>query len=372
MEEGQTESDSIIDLDVETSRENSRDSSETKLGTPVEREEQEKEARRNRRKKSKRKSKRKCAVISREELRWFWYDDCEETKMEEVNKRACKSIWGNSSFDWAWHGATGNLGGILTIWNSEVFQKTSDWSREGMLVVNGRWVEDRTEYMIVNIYGPNSGAQRKELWETLQALVWQNGLEAIYIIGDFNTTREESDRVGRANSWDRNKKDKFNNFIEGCDLTEIQLVGRRYTWYRPDGTCESKLDRMLVNTNWLNKWPGEILRGGKRSLSDHVPIYIEGCKKDWGPRPLKNFNQWIQHLGYKGLIERVWSTSLKQGWTSFVIKEKLKEVKAELKVWSKEVFQGMDRKIELKKEEIEILDILDDTFGLEDEEMRIR
>ncbi|KAL8462975.1 hypothetical protein ACS0TY_033030 [Phlomoides rotata] len=256
--------------------------------------------------------------------------------MEEVNLKTCKSMWANSKFEWSWHGAVGNSGGILTIWNSEVFQKTT--------------------------------SQRKVLWETIQALVWQNGTEVIGIIGDFNTIREESDMVGRSNQWDRNEMDRFNNFIEGCDLSEVQLVGRRFTWYRPDGTCNSKLDRLLVNTNWINKWTGQILRGGKRSLSDHVPIFIEGCKKDWGPRPFKFFNQWIQHPGYKELIEKVWSSSTKQGWASFVIKEKLKEVKIELKTWSNEIFHGLDRRIEVKNEEIERLDLIDDTFGLEDTE----
>ncbi|KAL8494600.1 hypothetical protein ACS0TY_025437 [Phlomoides rotata] len=70
----------------------------------------------------------------------------------------------------------------------------------------------------------------------------------------------------------------------------MQLVGRRYTWYRPDGTCKSKLDRLFVNDNWLNKWPEVILKWWKRSLSDHVPIFIKGCSKDWGPKPFKFFN----------------------------------------------------------------------------------
>ncbi|KAL8505547.1 hypothetical protein ACS0TY_016695 [Phlomoides rotata] len=150
--------------------------------------------------------------------------------------------------------------------------------------------------------------------------------------------------------------ERFNDFIKGSDLVKIQLVGRRFTWYRPDGTCKSKLDRLLVNSTWLNNWSGSILRDGKRSLSDHVPIYIEGSKNDWGPRPFKFFNQWIQHPSYKG----------------FVIKEKLKELKVELKAWSKATFNGMDRRIEVKKDELERLDILDDTFGLDEEEISRR
>ncbi|KAL8545034.1 hypothetical protein ACS0TY_005295 [Phlomoides rotata] len=265
-----------------------------------------------------------------------------------------------------------NSRGILTIWNPNVFQKISDWCRMGMLVVNGRWVEDGSNCTIVNVYSPNSATHRCELWEILQALVRQVGTESICIIGDFNAIREESEGVGRSRYWDRGEMEKFNDFIERSDLVEVQLVGRRFTWYRPDGTCKSKLDRLLVNSTWLNNWSGSILRGGKRSLSDHVPIYIEGSKKDWGPRPFKFFNQWIQHPSYKGLVEKVWSSSLKQGWAGFVIKEKLKELKMELKEWSTTTFKGMDRRIEEKNDELERLDILDDTFGLDEEEISRR
>ncbi|KAL8498771.1 hypothetical protein ACS0TY_021917 [Phlomoides rotata] len=410
------------------------------MGVSDDREESESEGTQSRRRRNRRKKKKNGAVISREELRWLWYDESEatiteveetwnlgknlgiksieidsamarkieklmcleiggstkgrrgkrrevremvsklrieicclkETKMEEVNKSVCKSFWGNSLFDWAWLGSVGNSGGVLTIWNSDLFQKISSWSITGMLVVNDRWVEDGSDCTIVNIYALNSVAQRSELWEILRSLVRQIGTASLCIIGDFNMIREESERVGRAGYWDIGEMERFNNFIEGSDLVEIQLVGRRFTWYRPDGMCKSKLDCMLVNSNWLNKWSGAILRGGKRSLSDHIPIYIEGNKKDWGPRPFKFFNQWIQHPSYKGLIEKVWSSSLKQGWSDFVIKEKLEELKVELKAWSKEMFNGMERMIEVKKEEIERLDILDDTFGLEEEEITRR
>ncbi|KAL8497092.1 hypothetical protein ACS0TY_020679 [Phlomoides rotata] len=196
--------------------------------------------------------------------------------------------------------------------------------------VNKR-VDDGNYCTIVNVYGPNSMTQRSELWEILHSLVMQTGTTYLCITGDFNTIREESERVGRAGQGDRSEMERFNNFIEGSDLVKIQLVGRKFTWYRPDGTCKSKLDRMFVNSNWLNKWPGEILRCGKRSLPYHIPIYIEGIKKDWGPRPFKFFNQWIQHPSYKDLAETVWTSSSKQGWTGYVIKEKLKELKAALK-----------------------------------------
>ncbi|KAL8552530.1 hypothetical protein ACS0TY_001277 [Phlomoides rotata] len=132
-----------------------------------------------------------------------------------------------------------------------------------MLVVNGRWVEDGGLCTIVNVYAPNLVALRGDLWEILQALVKQVTTERVCIVGDFNTIREVNERVGRAITSDRNEMARFNNFIEGCDLVEIPLVGRKFTWYRPDGTCKSKLDRLLVNSNWLKKWPDVILKGGR-------------------------------------------------------------------------------------------------------------
>lgn len=57
------------------------------------------------------------------------------------------------------------------------------------------------------------------------------------------------------------------------------------------------------------------------------------------------------------------------GWGSFIIKEKFKRLKLDLKWWNKEVFGNLDKCIEDRKEEIYQLDILDDAFGLDDSEV---
>ncbi|KAL8531532.1 hypothetical protein ACS0TY_008215 [Phlomoides rotata] len=66
-------------------------------------------------------------------------------------------------------------------------------------------------------------------------------------------------------------------------------------------------------------------------------------------------------------MEKTWKASSRQ-WAGFVIKEKLKELKVVLKSWSKETFGHMEKRIEEKKEELEKLDIIDDTLGLSEEE----
>ncbi|KAL8541408.1 hypothetical protein ACS0TY_002609 [Phlomoides rotata] len=219
-----------------------------------------------------------------------------------------------------------------------------------MLVVNGRWLKDGGNCTIINVYAPNVPAQRWELWDCIQALVNQYVEDRMCIVRDFNAIKEKGERVGRAATWDENDMIHFNNFIRGSDLLEISLIGRSYTWYRPNSACKSKLNRLLVNASWVSKWPDVRLKGGRQTLSDHVPIFIEGRKKDWGPKPFKFFNQWINHKDYMEVVEG------------------LKTLKIELKKWSREVFGELDKKIEDKKVEIERLDMIDDTLGLDENE----
>lgn len=137
--------------------------------------------------------------------------------------------------------------------------------------------------------------------------------ECLCIVGDFNAVREIDERRGRGHSWDNNDILNFNNFVLGSNLMEIQLVGRSFTWYHPDGTCKSKLDRMLVNLTWSQTWPNQLMKGGKRSLSDHVPIFIDEVVKDWGPKPFRFFNQWIQHPTFCEFVAEKWNSFDIQG-----------------------------------------------------------
>lgn len=51
------------------------------------------------------------------------------------------------------------------------------------------------------------------------------------------------------------------------------------------------------------------------------------------------------------------------------MKEKLKLIKADLKVWNRTVFGNLEEHIETKKREGEILDRADDVMGLEEGEI---
>jgi hypothetical protein len=47
----------------------------------------------------------------------------------------------------------------------------------------------------------------------------------------------------------------FNQFIDDNGLINLPLCGRRFTWYKGDGTSMSRLDRFLLSEDWCLQWP---------------------------------------------------------------------------------------------------------------------
>ncbi|KAL8470805.1 hypothetical protein ACS0TY_033399 [Phlomoides rotata] len=203
----------------------------------------------------------------------------------------------------------------------------------------------------------------------VKGVVEQNEEDCICIIGDFNSVRNCKERAGKGDGTENRDMREFENYIRQWGVVELPLIGKMYTWYRPDGTCKSRLDRMMVNSEWLGKWPDQVLKGLGWSFSDHRPIYIESQAKDWGSRPFRFLNYWISHPTFKEFFEKKWAEYNIEGWSGFILKEKLKLLRQDLKTWNKEVFGIMEEKIAEKKQVIEELDTIDDTFELEEEEV---
>lgn len=192
----------------------------------------------------------------------------------------------------------------------------------GPLIVNGFLKRDGTQCCIVNVYAPCVTQQKTELWDALQLWIEQNSEVCICVIGDFNAIRFDEERVGRSNDGDTRDKELFEEFIIRSNLFDVPLRGRYYTWYRPNGTCKSKLDRALIN----EKWTGIMLKGIDRSLSDHCPILLHLNSKDWGPRPFRFLNAWLSHPNFVPFVEERWRSYTINGWAGYVLKEKLEPI----------------------------------------------
>lgn len=146
-----------------------------------------------------------------------------------------------------------------------------------------------------------------------------------------------------ANTIGSHEATAFRRFVEDMDLFDPPLLGRRFTWYKADGSAMSRLDRFLLSQEWLQVWEVEGQWALNRDVSNHCPIILKQGKQDWGPKPFSFNNCWLAHPGFKEVVEKYWSGTNIQGWKAFVLKEKLKFL--DLKKWNSEVFGKIDNKI---------------------------
>ena len=93
--------------------------------------------------------------------------------------------------------------------------------------------------------------------------------------------------------------------------------------------------------------------------------------KDWGHKPFHSIDAWFMEPGFKVFVKEKWGSYNGQGSNISSLKEKLKSLKADLKVWNKNVFGCLQTNQKQILKDIEILDVKDDNDDLEESD-RIR
>lgn len=136
--------------------------------------------------------------------------------------------------------------------------------------------------------------------------------------------------------------EEFNLFIESMELFDIPLLGRKFTWFRPNGLSMSRLDRFLISHDWAVNWQLCTQSVLLRDVSDHCPLLLRNVCQKWGPKPFRVLNCWFQCHSFKSFVEKHWSEFRVEGWGAFVLKEKLKLLKTALRSWNSEVFGDMN------------------------------
>ncbi|CAJ2637409.1 uncharacterized protein LOC123885966 [Trifolium pratense] len=84
---------------------------------------------------------------------------------------------------------------------------------------------------------------------------------------------------------------------------------------------------------------------------------------NWGPKPFKVNNCWLEHPGCKSFIAKTWEKLNIKGKKAYVIKEKFKRIKEELRVWNREVFGILNLNIENTVKELNETEALTDFDG---------
>ena len=123
------------------------------------------------------------------------------------------------------------------------------------------------------------------------------------ILGDFNNIRTPFERMGACQrGLEDNNIKEFNEWIVDLEVEGVLWVGRKFTWFRLNGSAKNKLDKIFVSLEWLAKWPRSTQFTLDRNFSDHCPILLRSKHIDWGPKPFRILDCWFQDRSFRKVV----------------------------------------------------------------------
>jgi hypothetical protein len=297
----------------------------------------------------------------------------QETKLEVVSAKLCYSLWGSEDCNWAFVPSEGASGGILSIWGKKNSNLIFTFMGEGFVGVCLEWGAKKSICFMVNVYSKCDFVSKRRLWHNISMSKAGFGGGKWCVLGDFNAVLSPEDRRGvNAGTSSNLEMRGFRSFLEDVDLVDLPLLGRRFTWFHANGVAMSRIDRVWVSLEWLEEWGDCAVWVCSRDVSDHCPLVLKYPENDWGPKPFRFNNYWLDHKNFKKVVEDCWRGQEVSGWMAFVLKEKLKTLKVCLKEWSKIEFGSIENNIAKIVEEIGVLDVRGELSGLNNLEVMQR
>jgi exonuclease III len=266
----------------------------------------------------------------------------QETKLEVIDSRMVRSIWGSLYVDWASLGSNEASGGILVMWDKRVVERMEEAVGTLSLSLKFKNIADQFDWMFTGIYGPNIDTERAVVWEELSGIhSWWNAPWCIG--GDFNVTHFLTERAG-LHSFTSAMHD-FSEFISDLGLVDTPLEGGSYTWSNNKEIASmSRIDRFLFSPDWADHFGLVNQRRLPRLLSDHFPIVLDFGHLNGGKSPFFFENMWLKVDGFVNRIKAWWDSYVFQGSPSFILANKLKALKMDLKRWNREEFGNIGQK----------------------------
>lgn len=162
-------------------------------------------------------------------------------------------------------------------------------------------------------------------------------------MGDYNAVVSSEDRQFGNPIQEAEIKD-FRDYLLETWTIELRIVDWEFTWI--NNHVHSKLDRALVNTEWMIKIPQIEVIAMNPGCSDHTPLNILLDGETYkGSKPFKFLNCLADHKDFLSIIEeaqgRLIHANIMKG-----IWQKMKLVKQGMKQLNKEEFFDVGRKVE--------------------------
>ncbi|XP_042483017.1 uncharacterized protein LOC122063367 [Macadamia integrifolia] len=201
--------------------------------------------------------------------------------------------------------------------------------------------------------------RKDSLWDALLSISSSMNFNPWGIVSDFNVVRAATEKQG-GSPIDPAFVEAFNNCLEDISMNDLRWLGSNLTWQNRRSGADRvacKLDRALVNEEWLSSFPTSFATFDAPTISDHYPISLHAYStSSFGPKPFKFFDMSTLHLDYSTLVQDVWNLPVHAFSSPLIVfSRKLKNVKAALRSWNSRCFSNISDRVSVCREKLETI-----------------
>lgn len=196
----------------------------------------------------------------------------QETKLASIDKPLALFLGGYKFDNFTYKPARGTKGGILVMWKDTAVAlqnpEIGHYSISSTVLIR----HDTASFKLTTVYGPTRRAEKEAFLRHICLSKPPNDTKWL-LVGDFNLIYRAQDK-NNAN-LDFSLMRRFRNTLNRCELNEIHLQNRRYTWSngrrRPTLV---RLDRVFCNQFWDLHFQNHGLHALSSAHSDHCPLLL--------------------------------------------------------------------------------------------------
>ena len=127
------------------------------------------------------------------------------------------------------------------------------------------------------VYGFNEGSTRRSLWRNLCGLKGSFSRKPWLLAGDYNIIA----KLEESSSYDGNKRisidmREFQKSLQELEVVDHSYTGPIFTWsnHQNEGVLARKLDRVIINDNWMQDFVHSTVEFISPGISDHCPALV--------------------------------------------------------------------------------------------------
>jgi exonuclease III len=294
----------------------------------------------------------------------------QETKLALVDSFIAASIGGQRFQGFAQRPAIGTRGGILILWNKDAVD-LSDFDIRTFSIsalVRSKCGDDA--FKLTGVYGPTDYSLKIEFFRELLDLKPALGTKWL-ALGDFNQIHRACDKNNL--NIDRGRLTRFRDTLNACDLKDIHLQNRKFTWSNEqDSPTMSRIDAFFSNEEWDLTHDNHILHALSSSLSDHCPLLLASCHGPKKPHSFRFEEFWVDIPGFFDVVNKAWAEPTYHSEPYHILRTKLTLTGKRLMVWSKGLFSNAKIQLHMALQVIYHLDLAMESRQLSPEERDIR